>query len=120
MDENAQRHMIAKLNRKRQREYFKAYQRSQGRKRAEKKQRIRKQPKSHAVAIELTKRRSKELLYIAFKPTKKDLFLKRYSLNRIYFFTEINTKNFSWFLYVMFFGTMTLVGMSVYTQKGIT
>ena len=78
MDENAQRSMIAKFNRRRQRRHYEAYQRSQQRKRIEEKKRRKMQPKNHAVEIELTKRQSEELLYVAFKPTKKDLFLKRY------------------------------------------
>ena len=76
MDENAQRSLIAKFNRKRQREHFKAEQRSQELKRIEKKKRKRKKPKNHAVEIELTNRQMKELLYVAFKPTKKELCLK--------------------------------------------
>ena len=80
MDENAQRAMIAKFNRKRQREHFKAYQRSQELKRIEEKKRKRKKPINHAVEIEITKRQSEGLLYVAFKPTKKELCLKRYSL----------------------------------------
>ena len=77
MDENAQRGMIAKFNRKRQRAQFQEYQKSQERKRLEEKKRKPKKPKNHAVEIEVTKRQSKELLYIAFKPTKKELCLKR-------------------------------------------
>ena len=42
----------------------------------EKKRRLQ-QPKSHAVEIELTEKQSNELLYIAFKPTKKDICIKR-------------------------------------------
>ena len=42
----------------------------------EKKQR-RQQPKSHKVEIELTESQSNELLYVAFKPTRKDLCKKR-------------------------------------------
>ena len=37
----------------------------------------RRQQKSHAVEIELTERQSNELLYVAFKPTRKDLCMKR-------------------------------------------
>ena len=82
--QDAQRAMIAKFNRKRQRAQYEAYKRSQQLERVEyylqfeDKKRRRKQPKNHAVEIELTKRQSEELLYVAFKPTKKDLFLKRY------------------------------------------
>ena len=85
MDENAQRAMIAKFNRKRVREHFKAYQRSQELKRTEEEKRKRKKPKNHAVEIELTKRQSEELLYVAFQPTKKEFCLKRYSFKRIKF-----------------------------------
>ena len=77
MDENAQRDMIAKFNRKKQRDYFKAYQRSQELKRIEEKKRKRKKSRNYAVEIELTKRQSEGLLYVAFKPTKKELCLKR-------------------------------------------
>ena len=80
LDENAQRDMIAKFNRKKQREHFKEYQRSQELKRIEEKKRKRKKPRNHAVEIEITKRQSEGLLYVAFKPTKKELFLKRFSL----------------------------------------
>ena len=76
MNEDAQRSLIAKLNRQRQKSQYEAYQRN--RKRIEEEKRRRKKPKIHAVEIELTKRQSEELLYVAFKPTKKDLCLKRY------------------------------------------
>ena len=76
MDENAQRHLIAKFNRKRQRAHYKAYQKQ--RKRIEEKKQRRKQSKNHAVEIELTKKQSEGILYVAFKPTKKELCLKRY------------------------------------------
>ena len=46
MDENAQRAMIAKFNRKRQREHFKAYQRSQELKRIEEKKKTQEAKKS--------------------------------------------------------------------------
>ena len=42
-----------------------------------KKKRRRLQQKSHAVEIELTERQSNELLYVAFKPTRKDLCKQR-------------------------------------------
>ena len=74
MDENAQRSLIAKCQR--QKSQYEAYQRN--RNRIEEKKRRRKKAKNHAVEIELTKRQSEELLYVAFKPTKKDLCLKRY------------------------------------------
>ena len=91
MDENAQRHIIAKFNRKKQREYFKKYQRSQELKRIEEKKRKPKKPKNHAVEIELTKRQSEGLLYVAFKPTKKELCLKRFFFNIILgYFRENN------------------------------
>ena len=86
MNEDAQRGMIAKFNRRRQRAHFEAYQRTQQLKRIEERKRRRSKPKNHAIEIELTKRQSEELLYVAFKPTKKDLCLKRYSFNRIIFF----------------------------------
>ena len=46
-------------------------------KRLREKKRRRQQPKSHAVEVELTERQSNELLYVAFKPTRKDLCRKR-------------------------------------------
>ena len=72
MYEDAQRSLIAKFNRQRQREQFEAYQRNW--KRVEEEKRT----NNHTVEIELTKRQSEELLYVAFKPTKKDICLKRY------------------------------------------
>ena len=85
MDENAQRTMIAKFNRQGKRVQFDAYHRNEQYKRAEEKRIRCKRPKNHAVEIELTKRQIKELLYVAFKPTKKDLCLKRYSFKRNFF-----------------------------------
>ena len=46
-------------------------------KRLREKQRRLQQPKNHAVEIELTERQSNQLLYVAFKPTRKDLCRKR-------------------------------------------
>ena len=79
MDENAQRSMIAKFNRQGKRKEFDAYHRNEQYKRVEEKRIRRKRPKNHSVEIELTKGQIKDLLYVAFKPTKKDLCLKRYS-----------------------------------------
>ena len=46
-------------------------------KRLREKKRRRQQPKNHVVEIELTEKQSNELLYVAFKPTRKDLCMKR-------------------------------------------
>ena len=43
----------------------------------EKRERRRQRNKSHPVQIELTKIQEEELLYIAFKPTKKQLLTKK-------------------------------------------
>ena len=47
------------------------------RKQEEERKRKRQQAKTHPVEVELTKRHSKKLLYIALKPTKKDLVVQR-------------------------------------------
>ena len=89
MDENAQRDMIGKFNRKRPgntlKKALEEHQSRLRRKRIEEKNRRRSKNKvqnqrfnNNAVEIELTKLQSKELLYVAFKPTKKELFLKRF------------------------------------------
>ena len=43
----------------------------------EKRERRRQRNKSYPVQIELTQRQDKELLYVAFKPTKKQLLTKK-------------------------------------------
>ena len=52
-------------------------ERVQKRKQEEKRERRRQQAKSHPVEIELTQTQSDELLYVAFKPTNKQLLAKR-------------------------------------------
>ena len=51
--------------------------RRQKRKNEKERRRRREQARTHPVEIELTKKQSKELLYIAFKPTKNELMAKR-------------------------------------------
>ena len=43
----------------------------------EERERRRQRAKSHPVQVELTRRQDKELLYVAFKPTKKQLLTKK-------------------------------------------
>ena len=70
------------MTRKGYQNQVKAYEREmaeriQKRKENEKRERRRQQAKSHPVEIELTQRLSDELLFVAFKPTTKQLLAKR-------------------------------------------
>ena len=53
------------------------YKKRQKHKRDEAQKRKYKQAKSHSVEIELTKRQSEGLLYVAFRPTRKEICFKR-------------------------------------------
>ena len=52
-------------------------QRRQKRKHEAERKIRREQARTHPVEVELTKKQSKELLYVAFKPTKNELVAKR-------------------------------------------
>ena len=53
-------------------------ERREQRKREKEKERKRKQLQTHPVEVQLTKRQSDGLLYVALKPSRKELFAKRY------------------------------------------